>query len=81
MIEILSESDPERDTVRKRAIYGRYGVAEYWIVDLDAKRIEVFAPDGTILVRRTRHEDGDLRSLVALPGFAASLDAIFPRSL
>ena len=81
VIEILSESDPERDTVRKLAIYGRHGVPEYWIVDPERDRIEVFVLEGGALVRRAVHESGELRSLVALPGFAAPLDEIFSRSL
>jgi Uma2 family endonuclease len=81
VIEILSESDPKRDTVRKLAIYGRHGVPEYWIVDPDRDRIEVFVLEGGALVRRALHESGEIRSLVALPGFAAPLDEIFSRSL
>jgi Uma2 family endonuclease len=78
--EILSESDPKRDTVRKLAIYGRHGVPEYWIVDPDRARIEVFVLEGGALVRRGTHESGEVRSLVALPGFAAPLDEIFSRA-
>jgi Uma2 family endonuclease len=81
VIEILSESHPERDTVRKLAIYGRHGVPEYWIVDPDRDRIEVFVLEGGALVRRALHASGEVRSLVALPGFAAPLDEIFSRSL
>jgi Uma2 family endonuclease len=68
-------------TVRKLAIYGRHGVPEYWIVDPDRDRIEVFVLEGGALVRRALHESGEVRSLVALPGFAAPLDEIFSRSL
>jgi Uma2 family endonuclease len=35
VIEILSPSDPRRDTVRKHAIYGRDAVRECWIADPD----------------------------------------------
>jgi Uma2 family endonuclease len=81
VIEILSESDPKRDTVRKLAIYGRHGVAESWIVDPDRDRIEVFGLEGPALVRKAAHDRGELRSLVALPGFVAPLDEVFSRSL
>ncbi len=33
MIEVLSLSNPGHDLVRKRELYARYGVLEYWIVD------------------------------------------------
>ncbi len=35
VIEILSPSTAQLDTVRKRELYGRFGVAEYWQVDTD----------------------------------------------
>jgi Uma2 family endonuclease len=81
VIEILSASDPSRDTVRKLRIYGRRGVREYWIVDPDRKRLEVFVLDGDRLVLRAAHESGEVRSLVVLQGFRAPLTQIFGRSL
>jgi Uma2 family endonuclease len=39
MIEVLTPSNPGHDLVRKRELYARYGVAEYWIVDPIRKTI------------------------------------------
>ncbi len=44
-IEVLSPSTASRDRGVKRMIYQKAGVAEYWIVDLDAKLIERWTPD------------------------------------
>lgn len=44
-IEILSPTTAPRDRGAKRRIYQRAGVAEYWIVDLDARLIERWHPD------------------------------------
>jgi len=44
-IEILSPTTAPRDRGAKRRIYQRAGVAEYWIVDLDARLIERWRPD------------------------------------
>ena len=41
VVEVLSSSRPERDLVRKRDIYARHGVGEYWIADPDARSIRV----------------------------------------
>ncbi|MBI4501778.1 MAG: Uma2 family endonuclease [Gemmatimonadetes bacterium] len=45
VIEALSPSTAPRDRGKKRRIYQRAGVAEYWIVDLDARLIERWRPD------------------------------------
>jgi Uma2 family endonuclease len=44
-IEFLSPSTAARDRGAKRRIYQRAGVAEYWIVDLDARLVERWRPD------------------------------------
>ena len=43
-IEILSPSTAARDRGAKRRIYQRAGVAEYWVVDPDARLIERWTP-------------------------------------
>lgn len=43
-IEILSPTTASRDRGAKRRIYQRAGVAEYWIVDTDARLIERWRP-------------------------------------
>ena len=44
-IEILSPSTGRLDRTKKRDLYRRFGVAEYWIVDVDARLIERWRPD------------------------------------
>ncbi len=43
-IEFLSRSTAARDRGAKRRIYQAAGVAEYWIVDLDARLVERWRP-------------------------------------
>ena len=45
--EVLSPSTAKRDRGIKRMLYQRLGVPEYWIVDLDARLIERWAPSDT----------------------------------
>jgi Uma2 family endonuclease len=45
VVEILSHSTARFDRVKKRMRYQRSGVATYWIVDLDARVVEVWTPD------------------------------------
>ncbi len=41
VVEVSSPSTRRLELVRKREVYERFGVPEYWYVDLDADRIEV----------------------------------------
>ena len=64
-IEVLSPTTAPRDRGAKRRIYQWAGVAEYWIVDLDARLIERWQPDDS------RPEIADRRLEWSLPGGAA----------
>lgn len=43
-VEVLSPSTVRADRVVKRAMYREEGVAEYWVVDLDARVVERSTP-------------------------------------
>ena len=45
VVEVLSPSTARADRVRKRALYARERVPEYWIVDVDARVVERWRPD------------------------------------
>ena len=42
LVEVLSESTMKNDLGKKKDVYEKYGVREYWIVDPWAKQIKVF---------------------------------------
>lgn len=44
-VEVLSPSTARYDRALKRKLYQRVGVAEYWIVDLDARLVERWRPE------------------------------------
>ena len=46
VIEVSSPSTRRLELVRKLDVYERYGVPEYWYVDLDAERVEVYRLGG-----------------------------------
>jgi Uma2 family endonuclease len=43
-VEVLSPATARADRQVKRRRYQRHGVAEYWIVDLDARLVERWRP-------------------------------------
>ena len=45
LIEVLSPSNRDHDILTKRALYGLAGVREYWIVDPEARSIEILTLD------------------------------------
>ena len=51
VVEVLSDTTGRRDRGIKRDRYAAFGVPEYWIVDADAKRIEVLRMKGAELRR------------------------------
>ncbi|HEX2203702.1 MAG TPA: Uma2 family endonuclease [Longimicrobium sp.] len=42
VVEVLSESTAARDRGIKRQRYAWFGVPEYWVVDVDARQVEVY---------------------------------------
>jgi Uma2 family endonuclease len=76
VVEVSSPSTRRLELVRKRELYERFGVPEYWYVDLDADRVEIhrltegrFGPP-TLLVRTDRLESP------LLPGWSLSVDEV-----
>jgi Uma2 family endonuclease len=69
VIEVLSPSTAHRDRIIKRAVSERHGVRDDWIVDPDARAVDVYAygEDG-LQLRRTEPAGGVLASQL-LPGF------------
>ncbi|HVL89071.1 MAG TPA: Uma2 family endonuclease [Actinomycetota bacterium] len=77
LIEVVS--DPRIDRVRKRDVYARFGVPEYWVVDPDADRIEVYchSPDG--YGKPVIFEPGETLEYEGLPGLQIDLTRLFRR--
>lgn len=45
--EVVSEGNRRHDEVRKRKLYARHGVAEYWVVDPELETVKVYRePEG-----------------------------------
>ena len=42
VVEVLSPGSVRRDRFEKKSLYARFGVREYWIVDPEAERFEIY---------------------------------------
>ena len=77
VIEILSSGDKKRDTVKKKAIYEKYGVKEYWIVDPDTETISVFILEEKVFQEKGIYKRNQVLESTLLPGFSLVLEDVF----
>jgi Uma2 family endonuclease len=59
VIEILSPTTAHRDRGIKRKLYQRQGVGEYWIVDTEAREVEVWSFAGPDVSAETREPSSE----------------------
>ncbi len=77
VVEVLSPATVTRDRKSKFQLYARYGVTHYWIVDLDARRLEAYTlSEGTYGPRGSLEGDGVL-SAGPFPGLIIRGSAIW----
>jgi Uma2 family endonuclease len=79
VIEIVSQGkeNRERDVSVKRQLYGKYRVAEYWIVDRENQSVVMFHLQGRTLEEvAILKADNEIESIV-LPGLKLKVSTIF----
>lgn len=70
VVEVSSPSTRRLELVRKLELYQRFAVPEYWYVDLDADRIEVYRLVGGRYGSPELFGRGEALSSPHIPGFA-----------
>lgn len=50
VVEVLSPSTMRNDKTRKKDVYARCGVQEYWLVSPNEKSVEIYRADGSELI-------------------------------
>ena len=77
VIEVLSPSTGYYDLTKKREVYERTGVKEYWIVDPERRTVEVLAlEEGSYRTVAEADGEGRVASRI-LAGFALEAEALF----
>ena len=76
VMEILSESTVKKDRADKFFEYSKAGILEYWIVDPEAKTIDVYTLIKGAYVPYGRWEIGEIAKSKLLVGFEVSIDEI-----
>jgi len=77
VIEILSENTAYNDMVKKKKLYARFGVKEYWIVDPSEKTVEVFGNKGKVFVLEKTYAQNDTLQATSIEGLKIKLSDIF----
>ena len=77
VVEIVSEDNPERDTVEKVADYAEAGIPEYWIVNPLDQTITVLALDEGVYLAPGIFGRGEQAASLLLAGFGVAVDAVF----
>ncbi len=77
--DLVSEDDPNRDLITKRAEYALAQIPEYWIVDPRDRSIRVLTLDsGATEYRQAGHYyDGDSATSILLPTFSLTVTSVF----
>jgi Uma2 family endonuclease len=78
LIEV-SDSSFAYDQSTKRALYARYGVEEYWVVDVCGERVFVYSgPAAEGYARVVECAPGDIVSPRAVPAVQIKVGTLFP---
>ncbi|HEB11892.1 MAG TPA: Uma2 family endonuclease [Spirochaetales bacterium] len=77
VVEILSESTAYNDLIKKKKLYAKYGVKEYWIVDPGEKSIEVYSLVGKEYVISSSFSMNDNLESPLLTGLNIELASVF----
>ena len=77
--EVISEGNRRHDEVRKRKLYARHGVAEYWVVDPALETVKVYRhpEDGYERVAECTAEGEDTLTTPLLSDWQLSLADLF----
>lgn len=78
VVEVSSPSTRRLDLVRKREVYERFGVPEYWFIDLDAEQVHVYRLTDGRYPAPLVLQPGDELAAPVLPGLTLAVADLLP---
>jgi len=76
VVEVMSEHSRRRDKVQKRIAYAKYGVTEYWLVDLSNFTLEQYVLDGDRYELVEVYAEDDTISSATVPCASFSMNGL-----
>lgn len=77
IIEILSQSSAYADLVKKKKLYAKFKVKEYWIVDPEEKTVELYFLDNDVFKLDKCYQKKDNLTSKVLKGLEINLAEVF----
>lgn len=77
VVEILSEATAYNDLIKKKKLYAKFGVREYWIIDPGEKSVEIYSLKGKEFNIFHRFSMNDNLESPFLKDLAIELSSIF----
>jgi Uma2 family endonuclease len=77
VVEVLSPSTVRHDAVLKKALYARSGVREFWIVDIDLERVDVYRLGADGYDAPTHHDTGGTIASTVVAGLELAVAEVF----
>ncbi|MDQ6694368.1 MAG: Uma2 family endonuclease [Chloroflexota bacterium] len=77
VVEVVSEDDPQRDIITKRADYAEGGIPEYWIVNPLDETITVLKLEGAQYTEHGVFRRGDRARSALMEGLVVGVDGVF----
>jgi len=77
LVELISPSSVQRDRYVKKALYARFGIKEYWIVDPEGEGVETYVYQDSSLKKMATLKPGDEAQSRQIPGFSLKVADVF----
>ena len=77
VVEVLSPTTRSVDLGEKMDEYARAGIAEYWIIEMDARNVTVYVLRGNSYHLAHRYGSGETLGSAAIENLAVKVDEIF----